>query len=183
MNGKRWAALGIATVLFFVSVVINSLSAFAFKGVETDISDFLASVEMPFTEEVVKEGSEMKKIVVLDVNGVIQDTGESVSFFQTSGYNHQGFMKQLNYLKEDDTVKGVIIRVNSPGGGVVESAEIHDKLTEIQKETKKPVYISMGATAASGGYYISAPAKKYMQVQKHLPALLALSWKESIMQV
>ncbi|MDF2858315.1 MAG: signal peptide protein [Neobacillus sp.] len=160
MNGKRWAALGIAAVLFFVSVVINSLSAFAFKGVETDISDLLASAEMPFTEEVVKEGSEMKKIVVLDVNGVIQDTGESDSIFQTSGYNHQGFMKQLNYIKEDDTIKGVIIRVNTPGGGVVESAEIHDKLTEIQKETKKPVYISMGATAASGGYYISAPAKK-----------------------
>ncbi len=63
MNGKRWAALGIAAVLFFVSVVINFLSAFAFKGIETDISDLLASTEMPFTEEIVKEGSEMKKIV------------------------------------------------------------------------------------------------------------------------
>ena len=64
-------------------------------------------------------------------------------------------MKKLNYIKEDDSVKGIIIKVNSPGGGVVESAEIHDKLVEIQKETKKPVYISMGSMAASGGYYIS----------------------------
>ncbi|MFZ7947269.1 MULTISPECIES: signal peptide peptidase SppA [Bacillaceae] len=160
MNGKRWAALGIAAALFFVSVVINFLSAFAFKGIETDFTDFMAASEQSFTEEVVKDGSELKKIVILDVDGVIQDTGETGSFLQSAGYNHQDFLKKLNYLKEDDTVKGVIIRVNSPGGGVVESAEIHDKLVDLQKDSKKPVYISMGSMAASGGYYISTAAKK-----------------------
>ncbi|MEH7086312.1 signal peptide peptidase SppA [Neobacillus drentensis] len=160
MNGKRWAALGIAATLFFFSVVINFLSSFAFKGWETNFTDFMASAEQPFTEEVVNEGNELKKIVILDVNGVIQDTGETGSILQSSGFNHQDFMKKLNYIKVDDSVKGIIIKVNSPGGGVVESAEIHDKLTEIQKETKKPVYISMGSMAASGGYYISTAAKK-----------------------
>ncbi|WHY65976.1 signal peptide peptidase SppA [Neobacillus sp. SuZ13] len=160
MNGKRWAALGIAAALFFFSVVINFLSSFAFKGWETNFTDFMASAEQPFTEEVVNEGNELKKIVILDVNGVIQDTGETGSILQSSGFNHQDFMKKLNYIKDDDSVKGIIIKVNSPGGGVVESAEIHDKLTEIQKETKKPVYISMGSMAASGGYYISTAAKK-----------------------
>lgn len=160
MNGKRWAALGIAAALFFVSILINVLSAVAFKGIETDFTDFMNNSEQPFTEEVVKKGSELKKIVILDVDGVIQDTGDAGSFLQSAGYNHQDFMKKLNYIKDDDTVKGVIIRVNSPGGGVVESAEIHDKLKEIQKDTKKPVYISMGSMAASGGYYISTAAKK-----------------------
>lgn len=160
MNGKRWAALGIAAALFFVSVLINFLSAFAFKGIETNFTDFMAPADQPFTEEVVKEGSELKKIVILDVDGVIQDTGDSGSFLQSAGYNHQEFLKKLNYIKEDDTVKGIIIKVNSPGGGVVESAEIHDKLAEIQKKSKKPVYISMGSMAASGGYYISTAAKK-----------------------
>lgn len=160
MNGKRWAALGIAATLFFVSIVINFLSAFAFKGIETDFTDFMASAEQPFTEEVIDEGNELKKIVVLDVNGVIQDTGESGSILQSSGYNHQDFMKKLNYIKEDDSVKGVIIKVNTPGGGVVESAEIHDKLAEIQEKSKKPVYISMGSMAASGGYYLATAAKK-----------------------
>jgi protease IV len=160
MNGKRWAALGIAAALFFVSVVINLLSAFAFKGIDTDFTDFMAAAEQPFTEEVVDEGNELKKIVILDVNGVIQDTGESGSLLQSSGYNHQEFMKRLNHIKEDDSVKGLIIKVNTPGGGVVESAEIHDKLAEIQKNSKKPVYISMGSMAASGGYYISTAAKK-----------------------
>lgn len=160
MNGKRWAALGIAAALFFVSVVINFLSSFAFKGIETNFTDFMAAADQPFTEEVVKEGNELKKIVILDVNGVIQDTGETGSFLQSSGYNHQDFMKKLNYIKEDDSVKGIIIKVNSPGGGVVESAEIHDKLADIQKKSKKPVYISMGSMAASGGYYISTAAKR-----------------------
>lgn len=160
MNGKRWAALGIAAVLFFVSIVINFLSAFAFKGIETNISDFWATSDQPYTEEVVKEGNEMKKIAVLEVDGVIQDNGGTGSLLQSSGYNHQDFMKKLNYIQEDDAVKGLIIKVNSPGGGVVESAEIHDKLVEIQKKSKKPVYISMGSMAASGGYYISTAAKK-----------------------
>jgi protease IV len=174
MNGKRWAALGIAAALFFVSVMINFLSAFAFKGVETDLGELLASTELPFTEEIVQEGNEMKKIVVLDVDGVIQDTSDAQSLFQAAGYNHQGFMKKLNYIKEDDTVKGIILKVNSPGGGVVESAEIHDKLIEIQKETKKPVYISMGSMAASGGYYISAGAKKIFASKETLTGSLGV---------
>lgn len=174
MNGKRWAALGIAAALFFVSVMINFLSAFAFKGVETDLSELLAATELPFTEEIIQEGNELKKIVVLDVNGVIQETNDAESLFQSAGYNHQGFMKQLDYIKEDDTVKGVILKVNSPGGGVVESAEIHDKLVEIQKETKKPVYISMGSMAASGGYYISAGAKKIFASEETLTGSLGV---------
>ena len=61
--------------------------------------------------------------------------------------------------EENDNIKGIILRVNSPGGGVVESAEIYDKILDIKK-VKKPVYVSMGSMAASGGYYISAPADK-----------------------
>lgn len=160
MNGKRWAALGIAAGLFFISVIINFLSAFAFKDFETSLKELFPMNDEMFLEEVIEEGDEFKKIAVLSVNGVIQDTGEPMSLFETGMYNHQAFMKQLEHVKEDKTVKAIIIKVNSPGGGVVESAEIHDKIVEIQKETKKPVYISMGSMAASGGYYISAAADK-----------------------
>ncbi len=69
-------------------------------------------------------------------------------------------MKQLNEAKDNAEVKALILRVNTPGGGVVESAEIHDKIVQIQEEAKKPVYVSMAGMAASGGYYISAPADK-----------------------
>ncbi|MFD2446341.1 signal peptide peptidase SppA [Bacillus sp. CGMCC 1.16607] len=161
MNGKRWAALGIAAGLFVFSIIINLLSSFAFNDFNKNFSEIFAASEEKFTEEIIDKGNDLNKIAVLDVEGVIQDTGGDVSsLFASPGYNHRSFLEKLDQVKEDDKVKGIIIRVNSPGGGVVESAEIHDKIIEIEKETKKPVYISMGSMAASGGYYISAPANK-----------------------
>ncbi len=99
MSGKRWAALGIAAALFIASVLINLLSAFAFKGLETDFTELMAATENPFTEEVVKEGSELKRIAILDVDGVIQDTGKTDTLLQSSGYNHQTFLKKLKAIK------------------------------------------------------------------------------------
>ena len=63
-------------------------------------------------------------------------------------------------------LKELLLRVNSPGGGVVESAEIHDKLPKFKKK-KKPVYVSMGSMAASGDIIFHTQLIKYMQVQKH----------------
>jgi protease IV len=161
MNGKRWAALGIAAGLFAFSTIINLLSSFAFNDFDQSFGDMFAVSDEMFMEEIIEEGNEMKKIAVLEVDGVIQDTGGDVeSLFESPGYNHRSFLEKLDQVKDDDTVKGIVIRVNSPGGGVVESAEIHDKIIDIQAETKKPVYISMGSMAASGGYYIAAPATK-----------------------
>ncbi|WAA10148.1 signal peptide peptidase SppA [Fervidibacillus albus] len=157
MNGKRWIALGIATLLFFVSIITSVTTFFTIGDGKDLFEDWLSSNES-FTEEVIEEGDFTKKIVVLEVNGTIQDTGDSIVL--DSEYNHDLFMEQLKVAKEDSSVKGIVLRVNSPGGGVVESAEIHDRLVEIMEEVGKPIYVSMGAMAASGGYYISAPATK-----------------------
>jgi protease-4 len=159
MNSKRWIALGIAAGLFIVSAIINVATSVAFGDMSSLSDDFFA-MDQEFVETVIEEGNELDKVAVLDVNGAIMDTGDVASIFETAGYNHRAFLKMLDQAGEDDSVKGILIRVNSPGGGVVESAEIHDRITEIQKATKKPVYISMGSMAASGGYYISAPADK-----------------------
>ncbi|MED3653528.1 signal peptide peptidase SppA [Heyndrickxia sporothermodurans] len=160
MNKKRWGALAIAVLLFGVSIIVN----FASLAFTTDFTKFFEETfttsDENFSEEVMEDGDEFKKIAILEVDGVIQDTGSSTSLLKDGSYNHRDFMKQLNYVKDNNDVKAVILRVNSPGGGVVESAEIHDKIVEIQKEAKKPVYVSMGATAASGGYYISTSADK-----------------------
>ncbi|WP_141432033.1 signal peptide peptidase SppA [Bacillus sp. 03113] len=160
MNGKRWAALAIAGVLFAFSIVISLLSSFAFGNLEDTLNELMNTGNEKFTEETIQDGSEFNKIAVLDINGVIQDNGDAQSFFESPGYNHQLFMENLAHVKEDSTIKGIILRVNSPGGGVVESAQIHDKIVEIKKETKKPIYVSMGSMAASGGYYVSAAADK-----------------------
>ncbi|PLX80834.1 MAG: signal peptide peptidase SppA [Desulfuromonas sp.] len=65
-------------------------------------------------------------------------------------------VNQLIDFREDDGVKAIVLRVNSPGGGVGPSQEI---AAEVEKTAAvKPVVVSMGTVAASGGYYISAPA-------------------------
>ncbi|MFE4897421.1 signal peptide peptidase SppA [Peribacillus butanolivorans] len=157
MNGKRWAALGIAAVLFFVSILVGTATTVFTADTENIIDELFAS-DSEFYEEVI-EGEDFSNVIaVFDVEGTIQDTGEA-SLLSSATYNHRAFMDKLKMAEENDDIKGIILRVNSPGGGVVESAEIYDKILDIKK-VKKPVYVSMGSMAASGGYYISAPADK-----------------------
>ena len=87
------------------------------------------------------------------------DTG-SGSLWEDVEYDHQGFLGQLESVMNDDTIKGVVLHVDSPGGGVLESAEIHEQLVKLKEERQIPIYVSMGTYAASGGYYIAAPADK-----------------------
>ncbi|RDW18650.1 signal peptide peptidase SppA [Oceanobacillus arenosus] len=155
MNKKRWIALVIAIGLFIVSIISQIGTTVA----STDFSSIFSTFNKDFGEEIVDQGTSLDKIAVLKLNGVIQeDSGSSV--LSTGTYSHQRFLDLLDHVAEDDTVKAVILDVNTPGGGVVESAEIHEKVLEIQQTYEKPVYVSMGNTAASGGYYISAPADK-----------------------
>ncbi|WKA52315.1 signal peptide peptidase SppA [Planococcus liqunii] len=160
MNTKRWIALIAAAAILVISLVINSAFAIFQSTLGTSMDEFLAVSEATVSEQIVEDGDFDKRIAVLNVEGTIQDTGEAASLLGGTGYNHDLFMEQLEQVKNDDSIKAVMLKVNSPGGGVVESAQIHDKITEIQEETKKPFYVSMGAVAASGGYYISAPADK-----------------------
>lgn len=160
MSKKRIVALALAAGLFIVSVIVNMASIAMKTDITTAIETAMGASEEDFTEQVEEEGNITRKIAILPIEGVIQDTDTTESFFSSPGYNHRQFMKKLDKVQEDDTIKAVILQVNSPGGGVVESAQIHDKILEIKEKTKKPVYVSMGSMAASGGYYISAPADK-----------------------
>jgi len=67
---------------------------------------------------------------------------------------------QLDRAEEDDRVKAVILKVDSPGGEVLASDEIYREIADFQaRVAKKPVIASMGNLAASGGYYVSAPCR------------------------
>jgi protease-4 len=80
------------------------------------------------------------KVGILDVDGVILSA--------------KHVMEDLKKFREDNSIKAIVIRIDSPGGGVGPSQEI---FREIQKTTSvKKVIASMGAIAASGGYYIAA---------------------------
>ncbi len=86
--------------------------------------------------------------------------GTSDYFGIPTGYQHEWTLKQIDDLISDDNNKGLILYVNSPGGGVYESDELYLKVKEYQETTKRPVYAYFGSIAASGGYYVSASADK-----------------------
>lgn len=79
----------------------------------------------------------------LAIEGTIADSRETV--------------RQLQALAKNSRVKGILIRVESPGGGVTAAHEIYSEIRRI-REQGKPVVVSMGTVAASGGYYVSTPA-------------------------
>ena len=84
------------------------------------------------------------------------DGGVSVLPTTDEGINSEKVIKDLRKLKDDDDVKAVVLRVNSPGGSAYGSEQIWYAISQLKE--KKPVIVSMGDFAASGGYYISCNA-------------------------
>jgi len=97
------------------------------------------------------------KIAVLYAEGEIVDDGTSI-YGNNRSITAKEFISEFRKLQDDDQVKAVVFRVNSPGGSAYASEQIWRALTELKE--KKPVVVSMGDYAASGGYYISCNATK-----------------------
>ncbi|MBL9173225.1 MAG: signal peptide peptidase SppA [Verrucomicrobiales bacterium] len=95
------------------------------------------------------------KVAIIEIQGVI--TGESPGGGRASLVDD--VRDQLQRIEDDDAVKAVILRVDSPGGEVLASDEIYEALRKFQIDTEIPVVASMGSLAASGGYYVSAPCR------------------------
>lgn len=121
----------------------------------------------PRLDEAVIEdnGASSSKIAIVEVNGII--TSEAID---QDGSSMVDLIKaQLDRAQDDRRVKAVILKVDSPGGEVLASDEISDAIKNFQNGKKsngdaadgggKPVIVSMGNLAASGGYYISAPCR------------------------
>lgn len=86
--------------------------------------------------------------------------GEKVALIRVEGIilDSRGVIEELKEYSKDSSVKAVVLRVDSPGGGVAPAQEIYEEI--IKLKAKKKVVVSMGSVAASGGYYISCPADK-----------------------
>jgi protease-4 len=108
----------------------------------------LAVGQRGFTEEVIQAGPKTTKIAVVRVHGLIDyEQAEDVR-------------KQLKRAREDNRVKGLIVRVNSPGGTISHSDQIHHEILKCRQEANKPVVAFMQSVAASGGYYVSVGSDK-----------------------
>ena len=155
MSKKRIIAIILAVVIIIGGITVSSISALVSAMFN---NQGIGDID-PFTEQVEKDGNSNHRIAHLTLNGEIMSGGESGGLFGGGEYNHEAFLKQLDKVKDDDTVDGMLLTVNSPGGGTYPSDEIYQKIKQIKKADKK-VYVQMEDMAASGGYYISAPADK-----------------------
>ena len=72
--------------------------------------------------------------------------------------NSRQIVEDLNYFLEKSNVSAIVVRLDTPGGGVAASQEIYDKVKKMATASNKPVIASMGGVAASGGYYIALGA-------------------------
>ena len=84
------------------------------------------------------------KVAVIPVKGMISDS--------------EPVIEQLKKFGKDESVKAIVLRIESPGGGVGPSQEIYEEVRKVA--TRKPVLTSMGALTASGGYYIACATQK-----------------------
>ena len=85
-----------------------------------------------------------EKVAVIEVEGIISASRETI--------------ERIHTLRDDASIKAVVLRIDSPGGTVGPAQEIYEELIKLQKH--KPVVASMGSVAASGGYYIAAGTQK-----------------------
>ena len=96
------------------------------------------------TSEWVQQGTK-NRIGIVDITGLIS--------------NSQYIVNQVKKFRQDKRIRGIILRIDSPGGAVGPSQEIYDEVLKT-RESGKTIYASMGALAASGGYYIASAAEK-----------------------
>lgn len=101
---------------------------------------FFASVIKQERTEYYSTGSG-DKIGLIEINDVI--------------INSEGVVQQIKKFREDKSIKAILIRINSPGGGVAASQEIYEEVKYTRDHGNKLVVVSMGSIAASGGYYIA----------------------------
>lgn len=111
-----------------------------------ELEDYYTSISSSL-----KNTSASKRIAVLYAVGDITEDGDD-------GIASDRLVPQIADLTEDESIDGLILRVNSGGGSAFASEQIWEALEQFKAKTGKPFYVSMGDMAASGGYYISCGA-------------------------
>ncbi|MHB8897264.1 MAG: signal peptide peptidase SppA [Thermoguttaceae bacterium] len=134
------------TVLFLLAVLgalgFSVLLNVALIG-ENAISTADDLEEEYFSPTEFRTGSD--KIAIISVEGAILSSA--------------GFVKdQIDQASRDEDVKAVVLRIDSPGGSVAASDYLYHHLSKLRTEAKKPIVVSMGSMAASGGYYVAMAA-------------------------
>ena len=122
------------------------------KKLNIDTDKKLNKISFAKYSQSIEPDNDGKKIAILYASGTISN-GKGYD-----GIYSDNFVKEIKKLQKDDDVKAVVFRINSPGGSANASDEILFEMQQLKR--KKPVIVSFGDYAASGGYYIAMGADK-----------------------
>lgn len=149
-QADEYIACGLADTLLYKDGVLNYLKELSGCDTETNLSILsLEDMTSLIAHDPLMNGQ--STIAVYYANGAIDD-----NISPEEGINSEKVIRDLRELRKDEKVKAVVLRVNSPGGSAYGSEQIWREVA-LLKEVK-PVIVSMGDYAASGGYYISCAA-------------------------
>lgn len=153
-SGSGWKIFCVVLLVLLLGSI--GLHALTFAGsLLSGVTTAGAQSGMNFHEVVVDNPHAHDKIAILEVKGMI-----SSEPWSRGGKSLADVIEdQLRYAAEDESVKAVILKVDSPGGEVMASDDIANAIRKFQDKHKKPVISQMGSLAASGGYYVSAPCQ------------------------
>ncbi len=166
MSKKQTTGLIVAAVIFVVvgiiSVVTNTLSSKADKKSGTnDLNAMMESLYGTSNEALTGMPTTQDFIAVLPIEGTIQASTDSSSLYGTTQtYNHDMLMEYVNLLMKNDYNKGIVLRLNTPGGSVYEADELYLKLMEYKEKTGRPIWAYMESQCCSGGVYLAAAANE-----------------------
>ena len=160
MNKKQIIGLIAAAVAFVFVSVASVITKTVSDNMSNKNDQTKKSLEsMLLSEKVTLPDKDF--VGVVKVEGTIKDESDSSSIFSNSqSYNHKKTLKYIDSMMESKNNKGIILYVNSPGGGVYESDELYLKLKEYKEKTGRPIWTYMASQACSGGYYISMATDK-----------------------
>lgn len=153
-----WIAI-VLGIMFFASVALNLFLIIALLVGK-------AGSERTYTYDekfVAGDIRASEKILLIPVEGVIMSDGGVSSLFGSKSDLVKSVLDALKRAKNDIEIKVIILKVNSPGGGITDCDRIHRAILRFKEARPEvPIVVSMGNVAASGGYYISAPADKIL---------------------
>ena len=163
MTKKQTTGLIVAAVIFVVvgiiSVITNALtSKMTDSSSMTNLDTMMESLYGTSNEALVGMPTMEEFIAVMPIEGTIQASSDNSAYGSTGGYNHDMLMEYVNLLMENEYNKGIILRLDTPGGTVYEADELYLKLMEYKEKTGRPIWAYMESQCCSGGVYLASSA-------------------------
>ena len=133
-SGTKWFWGIFISLILIVLIFVGITFLFFAKSITT------ISIKSDKSYEYVSEGDSKGKVAIVELNYTI--------------ISSESIVRQFKKFREDESVKAIVLRINTPGGGVAASQEMYEEVRKT-RDSGKPVIISFGPIAASGGYYVS----------------------------